>query len=202
MLERMAKEINPELSINKFSTGISVENLDEFLEGVDVYIDGLDFFQMGIRQAVFAACYAKGIPAVTVAPIGMGAALLNFMPKKMSFEDYFKLDGQDESEQYVRFLAGLAPSMMHVKYIADQSRVDFDNKKGPSTPMACDFCAGVAATQALKILLNRGRVIAAPHGLHFDAYLNKYKKTWRPGGNNNPMQRLLIWIIKKKLATR
>ncbi|MFK5894305.1 MAG: ThiF family adenylyltransferase, partial [Pseudomonadota bacterium] len=50
---------------------------------------------------------------------------------------------------------------------------------------------------ALKILLKRGKTIAAPWGLHFDAYNNKYKKTWRPWGNNNPIQRLAYVIAKK-----
>ena len=200
VLERMATDINPELNINKFSNGVTLENLDEFLDGVDVYIDGLDFFQLDIRRAVFKACYDKGIPTITAAPIGMGTALLVFLPGKMSFDDYFQLVGYSETEQYIRFLAGLAPSMMHASYIADQSRVDFENKKGPSTPMACDFCAGIAATQALKLLLKRGKVVAAPYGLHFDAYKNKLKKTWRPMGNNNPLQRVLIQIIKGKLA--
>jgi hypothetical protein len=200
VLERLAKDINPELDINKFSQGVSLDNLDDFLQDVDVYIDGLDFFQLDIRRAVFKACNEKGIPAITAAPIGMGTALLNFIPGKMSFDEYFQLEGHSKTEQYIRFLAGLAPSMMHVGYIADQSRVDFDNKRGPSTPMACDFCSGIAATQALKILLKRGKIVTAPYGLHFDAYKNKLKKTWRPMGNNNPLQRVLIQIIKAKLT--
>lgn len=199
VLEDKARDINPTLEIKKYSKGVLHENLDEFLEGVDVYIDGLDFFQIEIRRAVFAACYAKGIPAITAAPIGMGTALLNFMPGKMTFEDYFRFEGVDEVEQYLRFLVGLAPSMMHVSYLVDETRVNLSNKKGPSTPMACDFCAGIAGTQALKVMLGRGKVIAAPYGMHFDAYRNKYKKTWRPGGNNNPIQKLLIKFVKKKL---
>lgn len=199
VLESKAKDINPELEINKFSQGVTLENLDDFLEGVDVYIDGLDFFQIDIRRAVFAACYVKGIPAITAAPIGMGTALLNFMPGEMTFEDYFRFKGAEKVEQYLRFLVGLAPSMMHVSYLVDETRVNISNKEGPSTPMACDFCAGVAATQALKVMLGRGKIVAAPYGLHFDAYRNKYKKTWRPGGNNNPIQRLLIRFVKMKL---
>jgi len=199
VLESKAKDINPELEINKFSQGVTLENLDDFLEGVDVYIDGLDFFQIDIRRAVFAACYVKGIPAITAAPIGMGTALLNFMPGEMKFEDYFRFEGAEKVEQYLRFLVGLAPSMMHVSYLVDETRVNISNKEGPSTPMACDFCAGVAATQALKVMLGRGKIVAAPYGLHFDAYRNKYKKTWRPGGNNNPIQRLLIRFVKMKL---
>ena len=67
--------------------------------------------------------------------------------------------------------------------------------------MACQLCAGVAGTEALKILLKRGKVLAAPSGFHFDAYRNKYVRTWRPGGNRNPIQRLMISIIRRRLAT-
>jgi hypothetical protein len=40
----------------------------------------------------------------------------------------------------------------------------------------------VAATDALKILLGRGDVVAAPRGVQFDAYRNKLVHTWRPWG--------------------
>jgi hypothetical protein len=50
----------------------------------------------------------------------------------------------------------------------------------------------------LKILLGRGKVPAAPHGLHFDAYRNKLVRTWRPGGNNNPLQRLLLSVARRR----
>jgi hypothetical protein len=66
--------------------------------------------------------------------------------------------------------------------------------------MACQLCAGVAATEALKILLGRGTARAAPKGYHFDAYRNKLALTWRPGGNRNPLQRLLIALAKRKLG--
>ena len=65
--------------------------------------------------------------------------------------------------------------------------------------MACEMCAGVAGVNALKILLNRGDVVAAPWGLHFDAYRNRAKKTWRPWGNGNPVQRLMIAIARRTL---
>ena len=195
----MAKDINPELDVRIFNSGVNEENLDEFLKDVDLYIDGLDFFVLDIRQKVFARCYELGIPAITAAPLGIGSALLSFIPGKMSFEQYFRLEGLEPMEQQIRFLVGLSPAMLQLPYLVDESRVDFMNKKGPSTPMACELCAGVTASEAMKILLKRGKVTAAPWGLHFDAYRNKYKKTWRPGGNNNPIQRIAYAIAKKKI---
>ncbi len=98
-LATMAREINPELDIRTFEDGVTPENLDTFLDGADVYVDGLDFFAFDARERVFAACAAKGIPAVTVAPIGMGAALLNFMPGRMTFEKYFRLRGAERARE-------------------------------------------------------------------------------------------------------
>ena len=197
---RQARDINPELDVVGFANGVTPDNLDAFLDGVDLYIDGLDFFAFEIRQQVFAACAAKGIPAVTAAPLGMGAAVLNFLPGGMSFDEYFRLENGPEAELPLRFLMGLAPARLQMGYLVDPSMVDLKNRKGPSTIMACQLCAGIAATEALKILLCRGPVRAAPKGYHFDAYRNKLALTWRPGGNRNPWQRLLIALAKRKLG--
>ena len=202
VMAELALGINPELGLLRFPTGVDIENLDTFLEGVDLYVDSLDFFAVEIRRAVFAACYQKGIPAVTAAPLGMGAALLCFLPGKMSFEEYFLLEGQPAEEQALRFMLGLAPAPQHMAYLVDDSRIDLEAKKGPSTPMACELCAGFAGTFALKILLNRGEVPAAPRGIHFDAYRNKLVTTWRPWGNNNPLQRLGLMIARKRVMAK
>ncbi len=170
VLAEMAKDINPELDIQAFPDGVSELNLDRFLAGVDLYVDGLDFFGFRARRATFAACARLGVPAVTAAPLGMGAALLNFLPGRMTFEEYFRLEGLAEEDQAIRFLLGLSPAMLQRGYLADRRAVDLAAHKGPSTMMACQICAGIAATEALKIMLKRGKVYAAPVSLQFDAY--------------------------------
>ena len=46
-------------------------------------------------------------------------------------------------------------------------------------------------------LLKRGKVIAAPFGIHFDAYKNKMVKTWCPFGNRGLIQKIKFHIAKK-----
>ena len=196
VLVEMARDINPEVDIRVFPAGVQEDNVDEFLRGADIYVDGLDYFAFNARRLTFAACARLALPAVTVAPLGMGGALLNFLPGGMTFEEYFRVEGQDEQEQALRFLLGLAPTMMQMAYLVDRSNVNFAARRGPSTVMACQLCAGIAGTEALKILLKRGPVSSAPHGLHFDAYRNRMRKTWRPGGNRNPVQRLMLRIAR------
>jgi molybdopterin-synthase adenylyltransferase len=200
VLAEMARDINPEADIRVFHDGVNEQNLVEFFRDVDLYVDGLDFFAFDAREQVFEYCARNHIPAVTVAPLGMSAALLNFLPGRMSFEDYFQLAGKTELEKAIRFLVGLAPALLHRHYLADKSRVDLKARKGPSTVVACQLCAGVAAAEALKILLGRGKVWAAPHGIQFDGYSNRLAHTWRPGGNRNPLNRLAIAIASKQLG--
>lgn len=202
VLAEQARQINPEVELTLFREGVTHDNLPAFVQGVDAYVDGLDFFVLGLRRAVFAACHAAGIPAVTAAPLGMGTALLNFLPDEMSFEDYFCLEGHSEEEQLLRFLLGLSPAMLQRGYLVDPSAVDFARHRGPSTAMACELCAGVAGTQVLKLLLRRGKVIAAPRGLHFDAYRNKLAITWRPGGNRHPLQRLALAVARRQFGVK
>ena len=200
VMAEMALAINPELQLNRFKKGVDAANAEAFLEGADLYVDGLDFFVLDERQRIFNLCAERGIPAITAAPLGMGAALLVFMPGRMTFEEYFRMGSASRAEKAAKFLVGLSPSMLQVGYLVDPSRFDLDAGKGPSTPMACELCAGVAATEALKVLLGRGRVLAAPWGVHFDAYKNRLRRTWRPGGNSHPLQRGLIALTKRRYA--
>lgn len=193
-----ARDINPGIDIRGFAEGVTPENLDAFLEDVDVYIDGLDFFEIEMRRAVFAACRRRAIPAITAAPLGMGAGLLVFLPEGMSFEDYFRLEGCTYEEQLLRFLIGLAPRALHQRYLVEPSAVRLSEHRGPSTPMACEMCAAMASTTVLKLLLQRGPVAAAPHGLQFDAYRQRLVHTWRPGGNRHPMQRLILALARRR----
>jgi len=200
VLAEMALAINPTLHIERFGEGVTPANMEQFLEGCDLFVDGLDFFVLGIRAAVFARCAELGIPAVTAAPIGMGVGFLAFLPGRMGFEEYFRLSGQSENEQYLRFLMGVAPAGLHRPYLADDTRVDLAGKRGPSTIAACELCAGMVATQALKLLLRRGDVPHAPTHLHFDAYRAKLARTWLPWGNNGPLQRLKLAVARKIYA--
>lgn len=188
VLARMAKDINPEVEIAEFPAGVTPQNLDGFLRGADLFIDGFDFFVIDIRRQAFARCRELGIPALTAAPVGMGVAFLLFTKDGMKFEDYFRFEGKTELRQYINFLMGLAPSGMHRAYLVDPTRLDVARRKAPSTIIGVQLCASFTAAQAVKFLLGRGEVKPAPFHYHFDSYLNIFKAGRRPG-NNGLLQR-------------
>lgn len=198
-LQQMLLDINPTAELSSFADGVFQHNVDEFLDGVDLYVDSLDFFALEARMAVFAACHEKGIPAITAAPLGMGTAFLCFMPGKMSFEQYFGMQGVSQSEQYLRFYLGLAPAGLQRSYLVKPDMVNLAEKRGPSTIIGCTLSAGIAGAYAAKILLGRGPLVTVPHGLHFDGYVNTVRKTWMPLGKNNPLFKLKLALAKRQL---
>jgi len=196
VLARMVREINPEADVRVFRQGVTAENIGDFLRDVDVYVDGIDFFAMEARRLLFNACEHLAIPALTAAPLGMGVSLLYFKPGAMRFEDYFRFEGVSVQEQYARFIAGLSPAMLQRTYMVVPEAVNFAQRQGPSTMMACELCAGVMATSVLKVVLKRGKLRAAPWAMQFDAYRQQLRFTWRPLGNANPLQRLMLMFIR------
>lgn len=200
VMNDMVRDINPEVDLRLFPEGVQTESLDAFLDGVDVYVDGLDFFAFAARRMTFAACEQRGIPVVTAAPLGLGTALLVFSPGGMSYEDYFGFEEcQNELDMAIHFLVGLSPAMLQRGYIADMSRIDLKQRKGPSSIAACQLCAGVAAIETLKLLLGRKDIRLAPWGSQFDGYRMRYVHTWRPMGYRNPIQRLMRMLVRRQL---
>jgi len=203
VLRERILDINPDAEVEAVADRVTPENLDAFLKDVDLYLDGLDFFALLIRNHLFGRCRELGIPAITVAPIGMGAALLVFTRDSMSFQDYFGISPEaSREENAIRFLAGLAPTLIQRHYTVDRSRMNFAEQRVSSTPIGGYLCGGVAGATALKLLLGRGEVPVAPVSLHYDAYLNTYKIRRVFFGWRNPLQRLKIAVIRMLIGSK
>ena len=197
VLAEQARAVNPTLDLRIFADGVDEETLDAFLDGVDLFVDGLDFFVLDVRAKVFARCAERGIPAITAAPLGMSAAYLVFVPGGMTFERYFRLAGLPAEKQYANFFLGLAPAGLQQGYLVDPTRLDLRGQRGPSTMAGCLLCAAVAGTEAVKLLLGREPVRAAPWYHQFDAHAGRFVSRKLRGGNANPLQRLRLRVAYK-----
>ncbi len=200
VMEKMALSINPHLEMKSFDGGISADNIDAFLSGVDVLIDGIDFFAIDAKRLIFKEARERGIYVVTAGPLGFGSALLVFAPSGMSFDEYFDLrDEMDDLEKIIAFGVGLAPASIHMQYL-DLGSVDLKSKKGPSLVSACHLCSTLAATEVLRIVLKKKGVKAAPYYSQFDPYEQCYKKGYLWRGNRHPFQRLKRWYLFRKFS--
>jgi molybdopterin/thiamine biosynthesis adenylyltransferase len=194
--------INPDIKIKIFPQGVNELNIDEFLEGVELYVDGLDVFELDLREKIFRICRQKNITVISVAPIGMGVALVALTPTGMSSDDYFGFSGKSQIEKYCRFILGLAPKFLYLPSLVDRSFANAYEKKAPSLAMGCELAAGVMGTEVLKHILNRNPRLAAPWSIHFDAATYRLKKSWIPGGCRNPIFKIKLKIIQYLIAQR
>lgn len=197
-IEVMAEEvrrINPDVELRLFAEGVSERNIPEFLAGADLFVDGIDFFEIGLRRKLFHVARLARVPAITAGPMGFSTAWITFSPEGMSFDRYFDLrDDQPLLEQLAAFAVGLTPALLQRPYI-DVSEVSLAERRGPSAALACELCAGVVAAEAVRILLGRGGVRAAPWYRQFDAYRGRLKVGRLWGGNRNLFQRLKRWWL-------
>jgi len=194
VIAHTAARINAEAEIRCFPEGVPDASAAEtFLEDCDVFLDGLDFFVLDARRALFAAARRAGIPAITAAPLGTGAAWLVFLPESMSFDRYFDFKDDDSIEQqYVKFMVGLAPKALHRPSLVAPDRVDFSSRAGPSTVMGCQMASTVAATEALKLLLGRPGLRPVPAFQQIDPASGRFAAGGRHGGNRHPLRRVQI----------
>ena len=199
VMRGFALDVNPETDVRVFPNGIDENNLADYLDGVDLLIDAIDFFANAMRPALYRAARERGIPVVCSAPLGAGASLICFQPGGTRFEDYFGFAGCDDITMAVRFMVGMSPRLPQRHYLVYPEIVDFVKHRVPSLGMACQFTAGMAVTAAMKLLLKRGIVKGAPHSYQFDAYLGRFYRCWRPGGYRNPLQKLAERIVISQL---
>ncbi|MHB0916852.1 MAG: ThiF family adenylyltransferase [Thiobacillus sp.] len=199
VMRSFALDVNPETKVRVFPNGLDEHNLSDYLDGVDLLIDAIDFFANGLRPALYRAARERGIPVVCSAPLGAGASLICFKPDGMSFDDYFGFAGCDDLTMAVRFMVGMSPRLPQRHYLAYPEIVDFVKRRVPSLGMACQFAAGMAVTASMKLLLQRGGVKGAPHTAQFDAYRGRFYRCWRPGGYRNPLQKLAEGIVVSRL---
>jgi molybdopterin/thiamine biosynthesis adenylyltransferase len=196
---RAVRDINPEVRVHVVPAAITPENVDRFLTGVDVVLDGLDFFAMEARRLLYGRARARGLWVLSAAPLGFSAALLAFSPDGMSFDDYFDLRRElSPEEQLISFAVGLAPSATHLPYM-DLSAVDLGSGAGPSSSIGCILASAVIATGAIAVLLGRGHLAAAPAYCQVDPYRGLLRRGVLRFGNRGPLQRLKRWLLGRHL---
>ncbi len=200
VMAEQALNINPSAEVRRFPEGVTAKNVDAFLDGVDVVVDGLDFFVPEAREILYDAAERRKMPLVTAGPIGLSVAWLVFVPGGMRWRDYFRFDlAQTPLDKLILFALGLTPRATQMSYI-DRKYVDLPGHRGPSLSLAVQLCAGVAAGEVLKLILGRGNVAPAPCYHQFDVYRGRYVTGKLRWGNSGWLQRIKFFIARRWIS--
>ena len=202
VMAEAVRDINPEVEVRVFQELIGPENADEFLRDANLFIDGIDFYSIDTRRLLFRKAASQGIYAITAAPAGFGTAWIIFDPGGMGFDEFFDMsDAMDQVDKVVAMATGVAPKALQSRYMNLQD-LDISAKTAPCSGAACHLACGVTGVEALKILLNKGPIRAAPYYHQFDPFIGGFVCRRLRGGNRHPWQRLKRWVLARRFRRK
>lgn len=200
VMHQLALDINPNAKIQGYPDGINTDNVDDFLEGVDVLIDAVEFFEIEVHRLIINACMKRGIPAIFGLPLGFGVGVLVYTPDGMSFDDYFDIDPNAPLEhKLLKMSLGCAPAGFHLKYF-DPSSIDLAKRQAPSIACGCKLASGIVIAQAVLAILHPNELKPIPNYTCYDARLNRLKNGYLWLGNKNPIQKIKFYFARKFLG--
>jgi molybdopterin/thiamine biosynthesis adenylyltransferase/ubiquinone/menaquinone biosynthesis C-methylase UbiE len=88
-VERWIRDLVPEVELEAFNDGVTLENVERFIDGMDVVVDAVDFLRPDVKLTLHRLCREKNIPVVTGLLVGRGAICYCFLHNGPDFEEFF-----------------------------------------------------------------------------------------------------------------
>ena len=86
VISEILKDINPEIKVDVYPEGVNKGNIDNFLDGVDLVIDAIEFFTFEARLVLYPKAREKGIHIILSGATAFGSPLMVFPPDGMKME--------------------------------------------------------------------------------------------------------------------
>jgi molybdopterin/thiamine biosynthesis adenylyltransferase len=89
VVEDWIRDLVPEIHLEAFRDGVTLENLEKFVAGCDVVVDAVDFLRPDVKLALHGLARRLNIPVVTGLLVGKGAVCYCFTHHGPDFEEFF-----------------------------------------------------------------------------------------------------------------
>ena len=188
-------EINPDADVKEYINGVTWDNVEEFVDGADIVIDGLDISVMHLRERMFDLAREKGIPVFTCPIIGWGTGIAIFDPERSpSFREFFgEIPENPDSEERQRFneryivnFLSARPTGMDIQLSKRRARQGIC----PTIAAACRLNAALVCTAVYGFLFDKGSIPVVPITLHIDLLGTRMSMT-------GPKKR---WLVRKAVG--
>ena len=174
VLTDLVHDINPEACVDSYSTGITKENVDAFLDKADIVIDSVEYFALDMKVALARKARERGLYLVTSPTWGYGASLIVFSPQGMTFETFFGIELCDREDfftkgkRYADRLFPLKPLYLHPYPYGD----DMLEGKKPASVLCLGtlLSAALVTTEVISLLLQKRVPITAPRVIQVDLF--------------------------------
>lgn len=174
VLKDYALSFHDEIQVETYPEGITEENIDAFLEGVDVLVDAIDFMAPVIRKKMLDRAKAKGIFAFLAPAMGFGASLIIFDPAGISHDDFFGEMPEKMTPEYVINIGNkLFPNIPDYVDMDAYMEGAAGKKYLPTFSTAVMLASTMVATNVVLALVDGSVEFSAPQVLWLDLKVNK-----------------------------
>jgi molybdopterin/thiamine biosynthesis adenylyltransferase len=180
-------------NVRIFKDGVTTDNLEEFMQGVDVVLDATELSMPELGTMIARAARKKTIPVVNVEYVGFAGQGTVFHPNsKTTFEQFMGIKGgnnapldevKDQSLDPSRYLAYVPPYGDWKTFAAVTDKEQ--HVPLPSHIIGASAAASIAVAEFMKIARVRANTRTlqptyAPAVRWYDAYTNKSGHTRHP----------------------
>jgi molybdopterin/thiamine biosynthesis adenylyltransferase len=192
VLAEEIQRINPHAEVEVYSDGVTLDNVEKFLEGADIVIDGIDIEVMKVRRELYNVARKNGQPMFCCPSLGWGVALGVFDPNSSpSFDELFgEVPDDPHSPERMQFNTKFVMQFLSSRPTGidmELARQRAKERKPPSTAVALRLNAGLVPCAIYSYLFNKGSIPIMPVSLQIDLLGAKIGKT-------GPKKR---WILNK-----
>jgi molybdopterin/thiamine biosynthesis adenylyltransferase len=198
VLAEQVRSINPGIKVTAYDNGLSEGNVKQFLEGVSIVIDGLEFFCMPIRKKLFDQARNLGIHVLSSPIFGFGTSLAVFSPTGPTFEDCFgPIPDELDLNYTINYGRSFFPKFPRYIDIAAYFEAMKENRPIPSFTTSCALSGAVTAAESIFILLHKRDPVCFPFVRRFDLheagmYIEDSRKK-----NPGPLKKLALKMLFK-----
>jgi len=195
-MAEMVRNIQPGVRLKVYEEALTEKNVNEFLSGTNLLLDGIDFFQVDARRTLFVEARKQNLYGISSGPIGRGASLHIFDPKGLSFDDFFGIhENMTRAERIASFGLGLLPGLGTASSV-DRSRVNAQTEKGPALISSVHLCTALATTEVMRILLKQGAPKCVPQSFYFDP--SNHQVVTTNARRNRLRDRVVRWFALRR----
>lgn len=152
VLGRHFKDINPELRLEVYEDGVTPGNVEKFVKGAEVIIDGTDFSTFSSTILMYQAARQKNICVINPNAIGFGVNVFVFGPKTISIEEHLELASGAEGKTALLKLVPYLPKYIDPEVVEKVMSGEL-NIPNLATPQYLG--TSIAVTEAIMMVLGR-----------------------------------------------
>lgn len=201
-------DINPNAQVDAFFSGVTPENVEDFMRGASLVLDESELTKPEIGSLIARQARAQGIPNLLVMNVGFAAQATSFAPdSSWTFERFMGFSGDMPLDEIAEGGVDFARCLPYIPSYTDlRSLQAVQGEDGappaslPSISAGVDIASGIGSTQAFLHLTagvsNRRRSpVWAPRIVVTDAYSLR-TRTLRAGKFSH--LRHLLWAAARQ----